>query len=243
MCTLAAFVGVSPSLPLVVAANRDELLARPAITPFLWPGTPRVLAPRDEQAGGTWLGLNEHALFVGITNRAGAPPDPTRRSRGALVTDALSAPSAAALHARLAGLDPHAYNPFHLFYADRESAHLTWSDGEALHREDLGPGLHVITERSFGAGADARGATVRRLAEAFGGDRSPASLGSLLANHADDLFSAVCVHADALGYGTRSSLVLTLGATWAETRWWWAQGKPCVTPFEDQGALVAALAG
>ncbi len=215
----------------------------PRRPPFLWSGAPRILAPRDEQAGGTWLGLNEHALFVGITNRAGAPPDRTRQSRGALVTDALLAPSAAALHARLAGLDPRAYNPFHLLYADRESAHLTWSDGEALHREDLGPGLHVITERSFGASPDARGANVRRLAEALGADRSPASLGALLAHHADNPSSAVCVHADAFGYGTRSSLVLTLGATWAETRWRWAEGKPCVTPFEDQGALVAALAG
>ena len=82
MCTLALAVGVSPSLPLVVAANRDELLARPAVPPFLWPrepGAPRILSPRDEVAGGTWLGLNEHALFVGITNRAGAPPDPARR--------------------------------------------------------------------------------------------------------------------------------------------------------------------
>src|SRR6202012_5716865 len=88
MCTLAALVGASAEPPLVVAANRDELLARPAVPPFLWPGAPRVPAPRDEVGHGTWLGLNEHALFVGITNRAGAPPDRSRRSRGALVSDA-----------------------------------------------------------------------------------------------------------------------------------------------------------
>jgi len=246
MCTLAAFVGVSPSLPLVVAANRDEFLARPAVPPFLWsgqPGAPRVLAPRDEQAGGTWLGLNEHALFVGITNRPGTPRARSRRSRGALVADALRAPSAAALHARLADLDPRAYNPFHLLYADRATAHLTWSDGDTLHRADLAPGLHVITERSFGAGSDARGAHVRHLAEALGGDLTPASLGALLGHHEDDLFASVCVHGDAFGYGTRSSLVLSLGATWADTTWRWAEGKPCVTPFVDQGALIAALSG
>ncbi len=246
MCTLAAAVGVSPSLPLVVAANRDERLARPAVPPFLWPdapGAPRAIAPRDEQAGGTWLGLNEHALFVGTTNRAGSPPDRSRRSRGALVADALRAPSAAALHERLAGLDPRAYNPFHLLYADRASAHVTWSDGASLHREHLAPGLHVITEQSFGAGPDERSARVRELWEGLRGDLSPASLRALLGRHVDDVLASVCVHADAFGYGTRSSLIRTLGASWRETRLLWAEGKPCVTPFVDQAALLAALAG
>src|ERR1700691_1210480 len=114
MCTLAVAVGVSPSIRLVVAANRDEMLARPAVPPFLWPGAPRVISPRDEVALGTWLGLNEHGLFVGVTNRAGAPPDRSLRSRGILVAESLRARSAAALHARLADLDPRAYNPFHL---------------------------------------------------------------------------------------------------------------------------------
>jgi uncharacterized protein with NRDE domain len=242
MCTLAVAVGVSASLPLVVAANRDEVLARPAVPPFLWPGPPRIVAPRDEVALGTWLGLNEHALFVGVTNRAGTAPDLSLRSRGALVVDALRAPSAAALHERLADVDPRAYNPFHLLYADRVSAHLTWSDGAALHRSDLAPGVHVVTERSFGAGDDRRGALARQLWRELHGDLSPAALGALLARHAEDPFAATCVHADAFGYGTRSSLILTLGMRWADTHFLWAEGRPCVTPFVEQTALVSALA-
>jgi uncharacterized protein with NRDE domain len=243
MCTLAVAVGVSPDLPLVVAANRDEHTARPSRPPFLWEGAPRVLSPRDEQAGGTWLGLNDHALFVGITNRAGVLPDPSRRSRGMLVADALRAPSAAALHARLADLDPLAYNPFHLLYADRESAHLTWSDGTVLHRSDLAPGLHVVTERSFGAANDERGALVRKLWEDLRGDLAPAGLAALLSRHAEDPFAATCVHADAFGYGTRSSLILALGRTWESTRMLWAEGRPCVTPYVDQAALLGQLSG
>jgi uncharacterized protein with NRDE domain len=239
MCTLAAAVGVSPVLPLVVAANRDEMLDRPAVPPFLWPGIPRVVAPRDEVAHGTWLGLSEHGLFVGVTNRAGHPPDRSLRSRGVLVAEALRAPSARELHAQLADVDPHAHNPFHLLYADRATAHLTWSDGRALHRSDLAPGLHVVTERSFGAGDDRRGAFVRtRWAEL-----SPDAIKALLAHHADDPFAATCVHADAIGYGTRSSMVLHLGSTWRETHLAWAEGRPCATPFLEQDTLVAALAG
>jgi uncharacterized protein with NRDE domain len=245
MCTLVASVRPSPGLPLVIAANRDERLARPATPPFVWPGSPRFLAPRDDQAGGSWLGLNALGVFVGITNRAGAAPDPARRSRGALVVDALSASSAAELHARLAGLDPAAYNPFHLLYADRRTAHLTWSDGRALHRIDLAPGLHVVTERSFGAGDDARAARVRRRwPEVAGALARPADvlrLGPILAEHAEDPFAATCVHADAFGYGTRSSLLLGLGEALEDTCFAWAEGPPCRAPYVPQEALVRAL--
>lgn len=241
MCTLAFVVRPSPSLPLVVAANRDEMLARPATPPLLWPGSPLILAPRDEMAGGSWLGLNAAGLFVGVTNRAGSPRDPARKSRGGLVIDALRAPSAAALHALLATLDPRAYNPFHLLYADRSSAHLTWSDGDALHRADLPPGLHVVTERSFGAGPTTRADRVRARFEGLS-TFTPESIGHILAEHDEDPFAASCVHADVVGYGTRSSAILRLGEAWAETRFWWAEGRPCVTPFVEQASLVRGLA-
>jgi uncharacterized protein with NRDE domain len=247
MCTILAAVKPWPGVPLLVAANRDEMLARPASPPFLWPGAPRIVAPRDDRAGGSWLGLNEHGLFVGITNRARAALDASRLSRGALVMDALRARSAAALHDDLARLDPGAYNPFHLFYADRASAHLTWTDGVVLHRSTLEPGLHVITERSFGAGDGARVELLQRLWEETGAPaREPAMdrIEGILARHAsaEDPFAATCIHADAFGYGTRSSLVLRLGESWAETRARWAEGKPCVTPFVELGPLVAELA-
>ncbi|HLT35932.1 MAG TPA: NRDE family protein, partial [Enhygromyxa sp.] len=94
MCTIIAALQVWPGRPLVVAANRDEALDRPAIDPRVWaPGevaARRVLAPRDLRAGGTWLGVNDAGLFVGITNRR-AIPDPRRRSRGELVFEALGA--------------------------------------------------------------------------------------------------------------------------------------------------------
>jgi len=199
-----------------------------------------VLSPRDDLAGGTWLGLNARGLFVGITNRAGKPADAALRSRGALVAEALRAPSAAALHASLAGVDPGAYNPFHLLYADRATAHITWSDGLALHRDDLEPGLHVVTERSFGAGDEARAALVRRRWDALG-ELAPGAIGALLAEHADDPFAAACVHADAFGYGTRSSMILMLGERWDTTRLLWAEGRPCRTPFAPQDALLREL--
>src|SRR5580700_6303093 len=98
MCTLVVAVGQFPGFPLVVAANRDERLDRLATPPRLWPGAMPFVAPRDEVAHGTWLGINAAGLFVGITNRFGVPADPTKASRGGIVLDALSAPDARALH-------------------------------------------------------------------------------------------------------------------------------------------------
>ncbi|MEJ7734617.1 MAG: hypothetical protein WKG00_36160, partial [Polyangiaceae bacterium] len=151
-------------------------------------------------------------------------------------------------HRRLAGLDPRSLNPFHLLYADATSAHLTWSDGATLHQRTLEPGLHIVSERSPADGTDTpRAARIRArwAALAAGGAPHALELGMLLAEHdADHPFDAVCVHADALGYGTRSSAVVRLAASGlAESELWWAEGKPCVTELVDRRDLLRNLAG
>jgi uncharacterized protein with NRDE domain len=69
VCTLVFAWQVFTDAPVVAAANRDELLDRPSASPDVIDESPRVLAPRDEEAGGTWIGYNEHGVFVAITNR------------------------------------------------------------------------------------------------------------------------------------------------------------------------------
>ena len=123
-----------------MAANRDEFLARPADPPE--PSADgRWLAPRDRQAGGTWLGVNAGGLFVGVTNRSAGPRDAARRSRGLLVLDALAVCGSRGAAPAAGGLDPSAYNGFHLAYADGAFAGLTWSDGSALRQETLAAGV------------------------------------------------------------------------------------------------------
>ncbi len=69
MCTLIVLHRCVPGRPLVVAANRDEFLERPAEGPALRRiGDGRIMAPLDLEAGGTWLGLNERGVFAGLTN-------------------------------------------------------------------------------------------------------------------------------------------------------------------------------
>ncbi len=239
MCTLVLVVP-HPGGVLQVAANRDEFLSRAAAPPE--PSADgRWLAPRDLQAGGTWLGLTAAGLFVGVTNRAAGPRDPLRRSRGLLVLDALESPDAVSLHRRLGGLDPAAYNGFHLAYADGTFAGLTWSDGRVLHQEALTPGVHLLTEQSRGAGDDG---PRRRLVE----ERLPPGrvLGlegwlALLSVHGPEPRARTCVHADAVGYGTRSAFVLHRGPSVAESRCAWTEARPCTTAARDGTALMRAL--
>ena len=75
-----------PGFPLVVAANRDERLDRPAHSLcVLREHAPRILGGRDDLAGGTWLAVNEHGVVAGLTNRPSpGGRDPTKRSRGEL---------------------------------------------------------------------------------------------------------------------------------------------------------------
>ena len=98
MCTLAIYFQMTDDYPIVIAANRDEYLDRPAAKPTTLCARPHVVGGKDLRAGGTWLGVNEYGLVAGLLNRrTEAPPNPDARSRGLL------APRRAALPHRARG--------------------------------------------------------------------------------------------------------------------------------------------
>lgn len=242
MCTLFIAFKQDARYPLIVAANRDEALDRPASGPRIWEGTPRFLAPRDDKAGGTWMGLNAHGVFAGITNRFMTARHPDRRSRGELVTDVLRLDSAQAVCSFMRSLDPHQYNAFHLFYADAEHAFISWSDGEGLLHSELGPGLHTLTERSFSNEPASRAERLQRMWKALKDHADPAELFTLLQVHADeDPFSGTCIHAPAFNYGTRSSTVALLSSELSSSRWFSSEGPAHSARLVDNAELLFAL--
>jgi len=235
MCTLVILH--RPEKLLAVSGNRNELLARPASGPRVEQG---IFAPRDEVAHGTWLGLNRHGLFVCVTNRRDGMVDPARRSRGLLVVEALQAASARGLHQALKELRGDRHNGFHLIYADLRDAFVTWGDGSAVHQVSLAPGeAHVITERSFGAGEGSRERDVRAAFALLEPD--PAAWRAPMTVHADLPLESACVHADAVGYGTRSSFQLVLRPK--EVGALWTDGHPCRNPAREVTAELSALLG
>jgi hypothetical protein len=124
MCTVVLLRRPGLRWPLLLAANRDELRSRPWRAPGRhWPDRPDVIAGLDEEAGGSWLGVNDHGVVAAVLNRVGTlGPATGKRSRGELVLEALDHADAAAAAAALADLDPTAYRPFNLVVADNRDA-------------------------------------------------------------------------------------------------------------------------
>lgn len=86
MCLIAVALGVRPDLPLVMAANRDEFYERETAVAAFWSDEPQLLAGRDLQAGGTWLGVTRSGRLAAVTNfREGFRRQSGARSRGELV--------------------------------------------------------------------------------------------------------------------------------------------------------------
>jgi len=67
MCLIVVALGVAPGYGLVVAANRDELHARPTRGAEWWEAE-RVFGGRDLEAGGTWLAIDGCGRFAAVTN-------------------------------------------------------------------------------------------------------------------------------------------------------------------------------
>jgi uncharacterized protein with NRDE domain len=246
MCTLILLDRCFPQAPLVVAANRDEYLDRPAEKPALCQsGNRKVLAPRDLRAGGTWLGVNDAGLFAALTNRPCGTPDPSRRSRGLVVFEALAEASAADLLAAFETLPERAYNPFNFFASDGKEAFVATYEGE-LRVTRLAPGPHVVGNGD----PDSRDipkiarllARAERIAE---GDVDEAleALAELCRSHEEDEqlgpLGDTCVHAG--GYGTRSSTLIRLGPDASRNEFRHAEGAPCQTEYEDLTPFLSEL--
>jgi hypothetical protein len=148
MCTVVILRRPGHEWPLILAANRDEMIERAWREPARhWPDRPEVVAGMDEQAGGTWLGLNDAGVVAGILNRRHSlGPAPGKRSRGELVLDALDHADAADAGEALAHLDSRAYRAFNMVVADSRDAFWIRSVGEGRTRVARIPeGVSVLT--------------------------------------------------------------------------------------------------
>ncbi|HQQ62589.1 MAG TPA: NRDE family protein [Pseudomonadales bacterium] len=146
MCLILFAWHCHPQYPLLVAANRDEFHARPTAPVHFWRDYPHILAGRDLQEGGSWLGISTTGRFAALTNVRDPHAIKGALSRGCLVRDFLdSTQSPEAFHRQLQQqlqLQPHAYSPFNLLMSD--SKHFFYTN----HRGDLqkmSPGIYALS--------------------------------------------------------------------------------------------------
>jgi uncharacterized protein with NRDE domain len=250
VCLLVVAFRVLPGTPLLIGANRDEFLNRPA-TPMtvLRPADPRLLGGRDEQAGGTWLALNQHGVFAGLTNQPlGGDRDPTRRSRGelplVLTSHTRAERGAADLVARYR---PSDYNGSWLLTGDRDALFFIDFTGPGQARAvSLPPGLYVLENRPLGDASPKADRVRAALGPARQADDALATLRGVLTDHDGagstepdgPRSSANCVHLE--GYGTRSSCIMRCDEDPSvRPQVWVADGPPCTAPFVDVSSLWA----
>jgi Transport and Golgi organisation 2 len=162
MCTLIVLYRPEHEWPVLIAANRDEMLNRAWQPPGRhWPDRPNVVAGLDELGGGSWFGLNDDGVAAGIMNRVGTlGPAADKRSRGELVLEALDHADAKTAAEALSHIDPAAYRAFNLVIADSRRAY--WLRHNEAHEHGhidvtpLVPGVSMLTAYDLNDEASAR---------------------------------------------------------------------------------------
>lgn len=148
MCVLFFALDQHSSYPVVFAGNRDEFYHRPAAPASWWTECPAVLAGRDLEAGGTWMGTTRTGRWAALTNvRDFRNPREGRVSRGVLVRDYLcgrEAPGAYAdrMHARLDD-----FAGFNLVLGDGAAAWYLSTHTDAP--QSLSPGVYGLSNATL----------------------------------------------------------------------------------------------
>jgi uncharacterized protein with NRDE domain len=239
------------NFPVIVAANRDEHYDRPSAPPTLWSTEPEIFAGKDLRAGGTWLGVNEHGLLVGILNRrANSEPNPLphSRSRGLLCLDLLKLKSAQDARAFVSRHED-AYQPFTVVFVDPKEGWMAYNVRRRIEAQRLDKGLHVYSSlREISVRSEKVDRAHLQFAQVFEKlgpncrDKSSwmPSLQMVLGDHkvgngSADPRDAICVHGEVSG--TVSSTIIVHDQLDRQFYTFHCPGTPCRRDFAEALAL------
>lgn len=241
MCLILVAWRAHPDFPLVVAANRDEFFKRRSASADFWQDHPQILAGRDLEGGGTWLGITRGGRFAALTNfRDPASHKQQAPSRGNLVADFLAGD--VSIDTYLDALNPADYNGFNLLLAD--GRRLVAFSNVTLERHELAPGVYGLSNHLLDTSWPKVGAGKTALAAALTALPDEGRLFHLLRDdtiHPDAALPATGVSLEwerllsaafirGHDYGTRCSTVVKVGADGTAT-------------FDEQSWLPGGVAG
>ncbi len=240
MCVLAIQYRTARDAPILVAQNREEFFDRPSQAPRIQSGRPRVVCGIDRKAGGTWLGINQHGLFVAVGNRPKRHLPPEPRSRGTLCRELLNFLNAkdAAEHAARE-LATNRYAGANYVCADAKYAAVVYA-GDTVELHKILPGLHILTNGDMDDPRDERQEFVRRLLTLQRLDSAVAFLAvaSRTFSRKPDPAGKRGVVVNNGQFGTVSSSLLSLGKKPQNSVLQYSPGPPSEHPYEDISALL-----
>jgi len=179
MCLILIAHGAHADFPLVIAANRDEYYGRPTATAAFWEDHPHILAGRDLEGMGTWLGVTRRGRFAALTNFR----DPRERktdapSRGQLVRDFLASDQEPRAYLGTVAIVASRYNGFNLLAGDADGVYYFSSRTGSV--EQLSPGIHGLSNHLLDTPWPKVERGKQRLQAALAGDIDPEALLDLL---------------------------------------------------------------
>lgn len=150
MCVIAFAWNAHPRWRLLLIGNRDEAHARPSAPLQRWDAAPDLIAGRDLEAGGTWMGVREPDRACVVTNVRDPRAAKDRASRGWLVTDFLQGGDSAAHHAAAMAPIATRYRPFNLLLFDAEAARFVSND-PGVRARTIADGVHGLSNGDLDA--------------------------------------------------------------------------------------------
>ncbi|CAA0120716.1 NRDE family protein [Zhongshania aliphaticivorans] len=198
---------------LTIAANRDEFFERPTLAADFWPAHPQILAGRDLEFGGSWLGISRNGRFAAVTNlrEVEASGD---RSRGDLVKNFLL--SAETNQHFFEQLEPEKsqYRPFNFIACDGDT--LCYINNVEAGWQPLATGIHAIGNIPLSERNAKTQKGYHDMDSIMTGKPNHQDLLNMLQdtkptmNAAEDIYRALSSRFVSFeGYGTRSSSIVT----------------------------------
>jgi uncharacterized protein with NRDE domain len=150
MCLIVFAWQPQSAQPLVLAANRDEFHARPSAAADYWRDAPQIVAGRDLEAGGTWLGVSRSGRFAAVTNVRDPAGGSAPRSRGELTRDFLQSAQTPENYLAAVAARGAEYQGFNLLLSDGSALwYLRGGPGADPAPRALAPGLYGLSNAAL----------------------------------------------------------------------------------------------
>ena len=148
MCIISFHLKQHPAYKLILIANRDEFYGRPTAKAHYWEDAPFLLAGRDLQAMGTWMGITKTGRLAALTNYR----DPKAtidhpKSRGKIVSNYLTSTIAPKNYLHSLKEEAHRYNGFNLLVGSVDDLYFYNKAENTI--QSLKPGTYSVSNASL----------------------------------------------------------------------------------------------
>jgi len=269
MCTLIAIYKKHKDYPIILAENRDADKNLKEIPPHIHCVNPKIFCAIDIKSQGTWIGLNEYKVVIGLTNLY--PENQIEKksikikSRGLMCLEALKEHTAKdACDFIVTEYETNQYQKVNMFCCDLKNAYLIKCNNYA-EVISLGSGVHVLTNYDFREEPKTEEDLQSMFNSKHRRERALELLNDLTFDYVENTidhlktvcrdhqpcpyaipnlskYYTICTHSDSnRPYKTTSSIIIAVGLDLSKTKYLYSAGNPCENEYQDYSFLFNIL--